>query len=88
MVPVYTTNKAVLEENTGRRLENLFWRIWGSEKLFKNIGGSTVAKIFCYISDSSPRIWTTPVQSPLGNRNFPQLEEVRISPTTRVLGHI
>ncbi|KAJ6257532.1 hypothetical protein Dda_7317 [Drechslerella dactyloides] len=44
---VYTTNKNIMA--TGRRLENLFWRIWGSDRIQENISGSTVAKIFLMI---------------------------------------
>ncbi|KAK6540756.1 hypothetical protein TWF694_008147 [Orbilia ellipsospora] len=51
---VYTTNKNIL--STGRRLENLFWRIWGSNRIQENISGSTVAKIFYMIEQGEEAI--------------------------------
>jgi len=51
---VYTTNKNVIE--TGRRLENLFWRILGSQRLSQNISGHVVASIFMMISEGEKSI--------------------------------
>ncbi|KAK6532762.1 hypothetical protein TWF281_006939 [Arthrobotrys megalospora] len=51
---VYTTNKNIIA--TGRRLENLFWRIWGSTRIQENISGSTVAKIFLMIDQGEEAI--------------------------------
>ncbi|KAK6504351.1 hypothetical protein TWF506_002552 [Arthrobotrys conoides] len=51
---VYTTNKNIIA--TGRRLENLFWRIWGSTRIQENISGNTVAKIFLMIDQGEEAI--------------------------------
>ncbi|RVD84654.1 uncharacterized protein DFL_006390 [Arthrobotrys flagrans] len=51
---VYTTNKNIIA--TGRRLENLFWRIWGSTRIRENISGNTVAKIFLMIDQGEEAI--------------------------------
>ncbi|CUS14750.1 unnamed protein product [Tuber aestivum] len=44
---IYTVNRDVLDK--GRRLENLFWRIWGSERIQRTFSGKTVSKIFLMI---------------------------------------
>ncbi|RPB05050.1 hypothetical protein L873DRAFT_1832744 [Choiromyces venosus 120613-1] len=44
---IYTVNRDVLDK--GRRLENLFWRIWGSERIQRTFSGRTVSKIFLMI---------------------------------------
>ncbi|KAK6505739.1 hypothetical protein TWF481_007631 [Arthrobotrys musiformis] len=51
---VYTTNKNIIA--TGRRLENLFWRIWGSTRIQENISGNTVAMIFSMIDQGEEAI--------------------------------
>ncbi|EPS37500.1 hypothetical protein H072_8787 [Dactylellina haptotyla CBS 200.50] len=51
---VYTTNKNII--STGRRLENLFWRIWGSNRIQENISGNTVARIFLMIDQGEEAI--------------------------------
>lgn len=63
---VYTTNKHVLRRNSGRRLENLFWRIWSNRaRLCRVLSGATVARLFNYIADDQDAIIrTTPVASP------------------------
>jgi len=35
----------------GRRLENLFWRIWGSERIQRTFSGRTVSRIFLMIHE-------------------------------------
>ncbi|SLM34795.1 Protein of unknown function DUF1752, fungi [Lasallia pustulata] len=71
---VYTTNKAVLADDVGRRLENFFWRIWGNGRISSNIRGSQVALLFVSISEGG-EIRTTPTQSPQSRRRY--LEEER-----------
>ncbi|KAG0640542.1 hypothetical protein HOY80DRAFT_884611 [Tuber brumale] len=44
---IYTVNRDVLDK--GRRLENLFWRIWGSERIQRTFSGKTVSRIFLMI---------------------------------------
>jgi len=67
--PVYSTNRAVFAENIGRRLENLFWRIWSSERLLGRISGQQVAIQFSRINEGG-YIRTTPTQSPRSSRAF------------------
>ncbi|KAI9684132.1 MAG: hypothetical protein M1829_003402 [Trizodia sp. TS-e1964] len=49
---VYTTNKSVLPNDIGHRLENFFWRIWGNDQICRNISGATLARIFQDISEA------------------------------------
>ncbi|KAL8939833.1 MAG: hypothetical protein Q9211_002561 [Gyalolechia sp. 1 TL-2023] len=65
----YHTNRAVLAEDVGRRLENFFWRIWGHDRLLENITGTLVAAIFSRISEGG-YIRTTPTQSPRSSRSL------------------
>ncbi|TVY92762.1 hypothetical protein LAWI1_G001988 [Lachnellula willkommii] len=46
---VYTTTKRRLLDPTAERLENYWWRIWGSRK--RALKGATVARLFAQISD-------------------------------------
>ncbi|KAH8816884.1 hypothetical protein F5884DRAFT_238253 [Xylogone sp. PMI_703] len=46
---VYTTTQRRLLDPTAERLENYWWRIWGSEK--KTLQAATVAKLFAHISN-------------------------------------
>ncbi|EGD92799.1 hypothetical protein TESG_00366 [Trichophyton tonsurans CBS 112818] len=48
---VYTTNKTTLEKDAGRRLENLFWRIWSNGRISCTIRGYTLAYLFIQISE-------------------------------------
>ncbi|KAI9772667.1 MAG: hypothetical protein M1840_000262 [Geoglossum simile] len=57
---VYTTNKNVLQNDVGLRLENLFWRIWGNDRIRGNIKGSTVARLFTHISGAQTSKQNTP----------------------------
>lgn len=65
----YHTNRAVFADDVGRRLENLFWRIWSSRRLLHNITGTLVAAIFTKISEGG-YIRTTPTQSPRSSRTL------------------
>ncbi|TVY58689.1 hypothetical protein LSUE1_G008776 [Lachnellula suecica] len=49
MWKVYTTTKRRLLDPTAERLENYWWRIWGSRK--RELKGATVARLFAQISD-------------------------------------
>ncbi|KAF5858884.1 hypothetical protein ETB97_003589 [Aspergillus alliaceus] len=51
---VYNTHPSVHEGDIGYRLENFFWRIWGSDRLRSSMDGSTLAKLFLQICDSNP----------------------------------
>ncbi|KAG9237654.1 hypothetical protein BJ875DRAFT_131095 [Amylocarpus encephaloides] len=46
---VYTTTKRRLLDPTAERLENYWWRIWGSRR--RQLNGATVARLFAHISD-------------------------------------
>ncbi|TVY48558.1 hypothetical protein LOCC1_G000878 [Lachnellula occidentalis] len=46
---VYTTTKRRLLDPTAERLENYWWRIWGSRK--RELKGAMVARLFAQISD-------------------------------------
>ncbi|KAE8442605.1 hypothetical protein EG329_003028 [Mollisiaceae sp. DMI_Dod_QoI] len=46
---VYTTTQRRLLDPTAERLENLWWRIWGSRK--KSLKGAIVARLFAQVSD-------------------------------------
>ena len=67
--PAYSTNKALLADGAGRRLENFFWRIWGSEHILNTVNGSQVAVLFNAISEEGP-LRTTPTQSPRTSRHI------------------
>ncbi|KAI4269712.1 MAG: hypothetical protein L6R38_007370 [Xanthoria sp. 2 TBL-2021] len=68
--------KAIFAEDVGRRLENFFWRIWGSHHLLHNITGTLVAAIFSKISEGG-YIRTTPTQSPRSSRTFGTFHRTR-----------
>ncbi|KAL9006028.1 MAG: hypothetical protein Q9188_001206 [Gyalolechia gomerana] len=72
----YHTNRAVLAEDVGRRLENFFWRIWGNDRLLENITGTLVAAIFSRISEGG-YIRTTPTQSPRSSRSLGTFDRPR-----------
>ncbi|KAK2756582.1 hypothetical protein FQN54_005475 [Arachnomyces sp. PD_36] len=61
---VYTTNSNFVGDESGVRLENFFWRIWSSRRIYQSIQGPTLARLFAQISDGSSSIRTTPVASP------------------------
>ncbi|KAL8780169.1 MAG: hypothetical protein Q9194_001064 [Teloschistes cf. exilis] len=65
----FHANRAVLAEDVGRRLENFFWRLWGSDRLWGRINGNRVAAIFGKISEGG-YIRTTPTQSPRSSRSL------------------
>jgi hypothetical protein len=46
---VYTTTQRRLLDPTAERLENYWWRIWGSRK--RELHGATIARLFVEISD-------------------------------------
>ncbi|PGH07270.1 hypothetical protein GX51_01814 [Blastomyces parvus] len=48
---VYTTNRSTLKADEGRRLENLFWRIWSNNAILRAIQGTTLAGLFLHISE-------------------------------------
>ncbi|EEP78880.1 predicted protein [Uncinocarpus reesii 1704] len=54
---VYTNNKITLKQGAGRRLENLFWRVWSNGRISSNISGSTLARLFMQLTDETP-LWT------------------------------
>ncbi|KAL4872467.1 hypothetical protein BDV12DRAFT_143843 [Aspergillus spectabilis] len=49
----YSTNPSVHEGVAGYRLQNFFWRIWSSESLANSLSGSTLARLFLQISEST-----------------------------------
>ncbi|GAD97668.1 conserved hypothetical protein [Paecilomyces variotii No. 5] len=57
---VYSTNSSILRDGVGRRLENFFWRIWGSKRIYSVLSGSTLATLFVHISDDRAIRTTTP----------------------------
>ncbi|KAL2360844.1 hypothetical protein RJZ56_006291 [Blastomyces dermatitidis] len=48
---VYTTNRSTMKADEGRRLENLFWRIWSNNVILRTIQGTTLAGLFLHISE-------------------------------------
>ncbi|KAG0645109.1 hypothetical protein D0Z07_9255 [Hyphodiscus hymeniophilus] len=48
---VYTTTKRRLLDPTAERLENYWWRIWGSRR--RELNGATIARLFAHISDGN-----------------------------------
>ncbi|KAE8349157.1 hypothetical protein BDV28DRAFT_160727 [Aspergillus coremiiformis] len=58
-IAVYNTRPSVHEGDIGYRLENLFWRIWSSDRLRSSINGSTLARLFLQISESHPTTITS-----------------------------
>ncbi|KAI9866271.1 MAG: hypothetical protein M1813_001393 [Trichoglossum hirsutum] len=74
---VYTTNKNVLQNDVGLRLENLFWRIWGSDRIRANIKGSALAKHFIRISRAQTSKQNTFLQSPHSRRGLSEIQPVR-----------
>ena len=67
LVTAYATNRKLLADGAGRRLENFFWRLWGSDHIMKNITRGQVAILFDSISEDGP-LRTTPTQSPRASR--------------------
>ena len=63
----YSTNRRLLADGAGRRLENFFWRLWSSNHILENITGGQVAVLFDAISEEGP-LRTTPTQSPRASR--------------------
>ncbi|PYI01337.1 hypothetical protein BO78DRAFT_353822 [Aspergillus sclerotiicarbonarius CBS 121057] len=51
---VYSANPSAHDDDVGYRLENFFWRIWGSQCLNHCLQGSTLADLFLRISESNP----------------------------------
>ncbi|ODM20780.1 hypothetical protein SI65_03833 [Aspergillus cristatus] len=49
---VYHTNPAVHNNDSGHRLENFFWRVWGNERLRCSLQGETLATLFVNIAES------------------------------------
>ncbi|KAL3473938.1 hypothetical protein BJX99DRAFT_232686 [Aspergillus californicus] len=49
----YSTNPSVHAGDTGYRLQNFFWRIWGNERLSNTLTGSILARLFLQISEPS-----------------------------------
>ncbi|EER41316.1 conserved hypothetical protein [Histoplasma capsulatum H143] len=48
---VYTTNRSTMKADEGRRLENLFWRIWSNNSILRTIKGTMLAGLFLHISE-------------------------------------
>ncbi|KAF8429092.1 hypothetical protein EV426DRAFT_570980 [Tirmania nivea] len=65
----------------GHRLENLFWRMWGSEKLHKTLSGSRIAILFMMIQQGEDAFEKTPR---LRIPEFGKAVRTRIQPTARV----
>lgn len=63
----YSTNRRLLADGAGRRLENFFWRLLSSDHIVKSITGGQVAILFDAISEEGP-LRTTPTQSPRASR--------------------
>lgn len=67
---VYHTNPAVHNNDSGHRLENFFWRVWGNERLRCSLQGETLATLFVNIAESQARKFSsssTVKLKPLGN---------------------
>ncbi|TVY30169.1 hypothetical protein LHYA1_G001063 [Lachnellula hyalina] len=66
---VYTTTKRRLLDPTAERLENYWWRIWGSRK--RELKGAMVARLFAQISDGHTFV---PLRGPPNLDAAPPLE--------------
>lgn len=77
---VFKTSSNVLPG--GHRLENLFWRMWGSEKLHKTLSGSRIAILFMMIQQGEEAFEKTPR---LRIPEFGKAVHTRIQPTPRLL---
>ncbi|KAI9892384.1 MAG: hypothetical protein M1814_001586 [Vezdaea aestivalis] len=60
---VYNINKDILANDVGFRLEHMFWRIWGCERLRSRVNGALASRLFDEICDGRG-FRTTPVPSP------------------------
>lgn len=76
---VFKTSSNVLPG--GHRLENLFWRMWGSEKLHKTLSGSRIAILFMMIRQGEEAFERTPW---LRIPEFGKAVHTRIQPTPRL----
>ncbi|KAL5042702.1 hypothetical protein BDW71DRAFT_189458 [Aspergillus fruticulosus] len=47
----YSTNPSAHEGDAGYRLQNFFWRIWGSKPLSSSLTGSALSRLFMRISE-------------------------------------
>lgn len=65
LLAVYTVNRDVVHK--GRRLENLFWRIWGSERTGRPFSGRLVSAIFMVIYNNDEEFVQVP-QKPTPSR--------------------
>jgi hypothetical protein len=75
LIIVYTTTQRRLKDPTAERLENYWWRIWGSRA--RSLRGSTVARLFAEISDGESFV---PLRSP-ANRDESGDSSVRTVPS-------
>ncbi|MCJ1267930.1 hypothetical protein MMC22_007816 [Lobaria immixta] len=75
---VHATNKALLADGVGRRLENFFWRIWSCADIRDHISGSRVAVLFSKISEGG-FLRTTPTQSPRTSRSLASYRQTSYS---------
>ncbi|KAL4736351.1 hypothetical protein BDV11DRAFT_16317 [Aspergillus similis] len=48
-----STNPSAHEGDAGYRLQNFFWRIWGSKRLSSSLTGSALSRLFLQISEPS-----------------------------------
>ncbi|MCJ1439389.1 hypothetical protein MMC27_008783 [Xylographa pallens] len=87
---VYTTNRNLLANDVGRRLENFFWRIWSNGRIRENIRGTQIAQLFVAISEGDVVIRTTPTSSPRASRILPSFHGVdrRSSSPTPAAGSV
>lgn len=66
---VYTTTQRVLKDPTATRLENLFWRIWGSRKTkLGELSAQKIANVFANISNGTTAPGIGPLKS-IANRD-------------------
>jgi len=82
---VFKTSSNVLPG--GHRLENLFWRMWGSEKLHKTLSGSRIAILFMMIQqgeeafEKNPRFRIPEFGKAVGTRILSTCASLEIPPT-------
>ena len=66
---VYTTTQRMLKDPTAQRLENLFWRIWGSRKTkLGELGSAKIVEALIYISSGCTAAGIGPLRS-VANRD-------------------
>ncbi|ODH26418.1 hypothetical protein ACO22_04636 [Paracoccidioides brasiliensis] len=79
---VYTTNRSTLKEDEGRRLENLFWRIWSNQSIFRSLQGTTLARLFLHIAEGESITRLSPRRLREVSQSTPRISSRRQTPAS------